>query len=45
MPVFWKFPTFQKMLTPKKYLGFSGFITLSKTKEKNLKENDKSNSQ
>ena len=39
MPVFWKFPTFQKILMPKKDPGFSGFLLLSKTKEKNLKEN------
>ena len=34
----------RKFFTPKKHPGFSGFLPLSKTKERNLKETDKSNS-
>ena len=41
MPVFRKFLTFRKIFMPKKHVGFSGFLLFSKTKEKNLKENDR----
>ena len=45
MQVFWKFPTFQIISTPKKHPRFSGFLPLSKTKEKKTQRERQSNSQ
>ena len=41
MPVFQKFPAFWTIFTLKKHPGFSEFLPLSKSKEKNPKESDR----